>query len=145
MTDNDGYEYTDLPVAEIKASVEEWVERNQALSRSELNDVDRNFMQDVGQPARRQSELPDGHTVSKKNPHMRIASAEQFGIFAAQEDVALIELDPAIECGELFGYPVADGWAPFLLCVRGPPSEAHTQVQQALVTLDSVADGELII
>jgi hypothetical protein len=77
---------------------------------------------------------------------MRIASAEQFGILAAQEDVALIELDPAIDCGELFGYPAGDeGWAPFLLCVRGPPSEAHTRVQQTLVTLDSVADGELII
>ena len=144
MTEKDAS--TEVPIAEIEASVEEWVARNQALSRSELNDVDRNFMQTVGQPARRQSESPDGQKVSKKNPHMRIASAEQFGIFAAQEDVALIELDPTIECGELFGYPAGDaGWAPFLLCVQGPPSEAHTRVQQALVRIDSVTDGELVI
>jgi hypothetical protein len=144
MTDKDGYDK--IPVAEIKTSVSEWLDRNQALSRSEVNDVDRNFMQEVGQPARRPTELPDGTKASTKNPHMRIGSAESFGIFAAQEDVALIELDPAIECGELFGYPASDdGWAPLLLCVQGPPAEAHTRVQQALVTIESLADGELII
>ena len=140
----DGYD--EIPVAEIKENVAEWVERNQALSRSELNDVDRRFMQGVGQPARRPAELPDGTKASSKNPHMRVASAEAFGIFAAQEDVVLIELDSTIGCGELFGYPAGDaGWAPLLLCVQGPPAEGHPRVQQALVTIESLADGELII
>lgn len=144
MTTGDGYD--EVPVAEIKDSVQEWLTRNQALSRAELNSVDSKFMRTVGQPARRDSHMPDGSKVTKKNPHMRIASPEAFGVFAYEEDTVLIELDETIECGEMVGYPAGDsGWVPLLLCLEGPVSRAHDRMELTLSTIGPLADGDLAL
>jgi hypothetical protein len=41
-----GDRYDEVPVAEIKDGVQEWLTRNQALSRAELNTVDSKFHAD---------------------------------------------------------------------------------------------------
>jgi hypothetical protein len=141
-----GHRADDIPLADITAGVEEWLTRNEPLSRAELNTVESRFMRTVGEPARKDSQLPDDHEVTEKNPHMRIASPEAFGVFAAEEDTVLIELDETIDCGEMVGYPAGDsGWAPLLLCVQGPPSHAHDRMEQTLSTIEPLADGELAL
>lgn len=142
----DGHrEYDEVPVAEVTESVEDWCERNEPLSRAELNTVERTFMQTVGEPARSKRQV-DGGEVTEKNPHMRIAPPDAFGMFAHEADVVLVELDETIECGEMIGYPAGGGgWAPVLFCVEGPVSRARDRMEFTLVTLQGLADGEIII
>lgn len=81
-----------------------------------------------------------------KNPHMRVASATEFGVFAYEEDIVLIELDDTVECGEMVGYPAGDNrWAPVLICMNGPVARAQNRMEMVLVTLNSLADGELAL
>lgn len=140
----DGYD--EIPVAAVEEGVEDWLTRHQPLSRAELNTVERTFMRSVGDPARMETTLDDGGGVREKNPHMRVASAEAFGVFSYQQDVVLIELDTTAECGEMFGYPAGDdGWVPVLFCLEGPVSEARERMEFVLVTTQSFADGEVIL
>lgn len=141
-----GNGYDEIPIAKVKDRVQEWLTRNQALSRAELNTVESKFMRTVGEPARRDTQLPDGSEVTKKNPHMRIASPDAFGMFAYEEDTVLIELDEATDCGEMVGYPTGDsGWAPLLLCVQGPASRAHDRMEFVLSSIGPLADGDLAL
>jgi hypothetical protein len=90
--------------------------------------------------------LPDGSKATKKNPHMRVASPETFGIFAYEEDTVLIELDETIDCGEMIGYPAEDGgFVPVIFCVEGPVSRAHDRIEGCLTTIGPMADGDLAL
>ncbi len=141
-----GDDHDEIPVAEIQDSVEDWLTRNDPLSRADLNTVERKFMRTIGEPARRDSQLPDGTKVTKKNPHMRIASPDAFGVFAYEEDTVLIELDETIDCGEILGYPAGDDrFVPVILCVEGPASRAHDRIEGCLTTIGPLADGDLAI
>lgn len=138
-------EYDEVPVAVVKEGVEDWVARNEPLSRADLNSVEREFMQTVGEPARSKRSV-DGGEVAEKNPHMRIASPDAFGLFAHEADVVLVELDETIECGEIIGYPAGEArWAPVLFCLEGPVSRARDRMEFTLVTLQGLADGEIIL
>ena len=140
MTDN---EYDAIPVAEVETQVEEWTAHHDPLARADLNRVESRFMRSVGAPARMTTE--DGG-MTEKNPHMRVASAEEFGVFAYEEDVVLIELDETAECAEMVGYPVDENrWAPVMICLAGPVEEARERIKMALVTLNRLADGELAL
>ena len=77
---------------------------------------------------------------------MRVASPEEFGIFAYEADVVLIELDETVRCGEMIGYPAGNNrWAPILFCLDGPVSEARDRMQFVVTTTGSVADGDLVL
>lgn len=52
------------------------------------------------------SDLENIGGVTEKNPHMRVASPSEFGVFAYEADVVLIERDEDIACGEMIGYPI---------------------------------------
>lgn len=133
-------------IEELEQGVTEWLSNHEPLSRSGLQSVESTFMRTVGEPARMDRQLPEGSRATEKNPHMRVASPEEFGLFAYQEDVVLIELDETIECGEMVGYPAGqDGWAPVLICVDGPVPGARTRVQTALMTIQDVAEGDVIL
>jgi hypothetical protein len=82
-----------VPVAAIKEEVAEWMDRHEPLSRAALNTVDSRFMRTVGDPARMASDLENMGGVTEKNPHMRVASPSESGVFADEEDVVLLELD----------------------------------------------------
>lgn len=138
-------EYNSIPVAEVETQVEEWLAQHDPLARAELNRIESRFMRTVGAPARMTTEDEDWG-MTEKNPHMRVASAEEFGVFAYEEDVILVELDETTECGEMGGYPVGENrWAPVLICLAGPVEEARERVKMALVTLNRLADGELAL
>lgn len=146
MDGND--EYDSIPVAEVKESVEEWLTRNEPLSRADLNTVESTFMRTVGEPARMESSVEGVGGMTEKNPHMRVASADAFGLFAYEEDVVLIELDETIACGEIVGYPAGDNdnrWVPVLFCLEGPVSEARDRMEFLLMTTQSFADGDVIL
>lgn len=142
MADN---EYDAIPVAEVETQVEEWAAHHDPLARADLNRIESRFMRSVGAPARMTTEDEDWG-MTEKNPHMRVASAEEFGVFAYEEDVVLVELDGTAECGEMVGYPVGENrWAPVMICLTGPVDEARERIKMALVTLDGLADGELAL
>lgn len=142
MTDK---EYDAIPVAAVETQVEEWTAHHEPLARAELNRIESRFMRSVGAPARMTTEDERGG-MTEKNPHMRVASAEEFGVFAYEEDVVLIELDETAECGEMVGYPVAENrWAPVMICLAGPVDEARGRMEQALVTLGGLANSELAL
>ena len=142
MTDK-GYDA--IPVAEVETQVEEWAAHHDPLTRAALNRIESRFMRSVGAPARMTTEDEDWG-MAEKNPHMRVASAEEFGVFAYEEDVVLIELDETVECAEMVGYPVDENrWAPVMICLSGPVEEARERVKMALVTLNRLADGELAL
>lgn len=144
MSTRDGYDRA--PVAEIKEGVEDWLARNQPLSRAELNTVESRFMRTVGEPARMESHLDEVGGATEKNPHMRVASPGEFGRFAYEEDVVLIELDEMIECGEMIGYPAdANGWVPVLFCLDGPIPHARDRMEFVLMTTQTFAEGDVIL
>lgn len=144
MDERDGDDQ--VPVTEVKDGVEEWLARNQPLSRAKLNTVESRFMRTVGEPARMESHLDGVGGMTEKNPHMRVASPDEFGIFAYEEDVVLIELDETIACGEMIGYPAGDNrWVPVLFCLEGPVSEARDRMEFVLTTTQSIADGDFIL
>jgi hypothetical protein len=75
-----------------------------------------------------------------------VGSATELGVFAYNEDVVLIELDDTVECGEMVGYPAGDNrWVPVLICLNGPVPRARDRMETVLVTLNSLADGELAL
>lgn len=77
---------------------------------------------------------------------MRVASPDEFGLFAYEEDVVLIELDETSACGEMVGYPAAEHqWVPVLFCVDGPVHDARTRMERVLMTVQSFADGNVIL
>ena len=138
--------YDKIPVAEIKEGVSEWLARNEPLSRAELNTIESTFIRTVGEPARVEAALEGTGRTTVKNPHMRVASPEEFGIFAYEADVVLIELDETIECGEMIGFPAGDNrWAPVLFCMDGPVSEARDRMEFVVTTTGSFADGDLAL
>ena len=135
-----------IPVAEIEEAVADWMDRHDPLSRATLNTVDSRFMRTVGEPARMASELERMGEVTEKNPHLRVAPPSEFGVFAYEEDVVLIELDGDVECGELIGYPVGtQQWVPVLFCLSGPVEQARDRLEFVLVTVGQVTDGNLAL
>jgi hypothetical protein len=144
MAGRDGYDM--IPVAAIKEEVADWVDRHEPLSRAALNTIDSRFMRTVGEPARMSSELEGFGGMTEKNPHMRVATPSEFGVFAYEEDVVLIELDEDVACGELIGYPVkTQRWAPVLFCLSGPVDRARDRMEFVLVTVGQLTDGNLAL
>lgn len=144
MPTKDGYDR--VPVAEVKEGVKDWLARHQPLSRAELNTVESRFIRTVGEPARMESQLDGVGGTTEKNPHMRVASPEEFGMFAYEEDVVLIELDEIIECGEMIGYPGEDNrWVPVLFCLDGPIPQARDRMEFVLMTTQNFAEGDVIL
>jgi hypothetical protein len=144
MAGMDGYDM--VPVTELKEAVADWVDRHEPLSRAALNTVDSRFMRTVGEPARMSSDLENMGGVTEKNPHMRIATPREFGVFTYEEDVVLIELDEDVACGELIGYPVGtQRWVPVLFCCSGPVEQARDRMEFVLVTVGQLTDGNLAL
>ncbi|WP_152420525.1 hypothetical protein [Halococcus thailandensis] len=134
--------YDEIPVQSVEQDVTEWLDDHDPLARNGLNRVESRFLRTVGEPARMDVE---GY-ARLKNPHMRVASATEFGVFAYEEDVVLFELDETVECGEMVGYPAGDNrWVPILICQTGPVAQARDRMEMVLVTLNSLADGELAL
>lgn len=142
-----GTEYDTISADEVETQVAEWAAQHDPLARAELNRIESRFMRAVGAPARMTTEDKDEERgMTEKNPHMRIASGEEFGMFAYEEDVILIELDETVECGEMVGYPTGDNhWAPVMICLSGPIDQARERVKRALVTLGEPVNGELAL
>jgi hypothetical protein len=133
--------YDAVPVQELEAAVEEWRTTHDPLPRSDLQHVMSRFMRSVGEPARMDTEL-----AREKNPHMRRASAEALGIFAYEVDVALVELDDEVKCGEMIGYPAGDNrWVPLLICLPGPSSAARRRMEQVISVVQGMADGDIAL
>lgn len=144
MASIDGYDR--VPVAEIEAEVETWLERHDPYSKADLNAVDSRFMRSVGRPARMGTDFETTGGMTEKNPHMRVATPAEFGVFAYEEDTVLIELGEDVTCGELSGYPAGDHrWVPVLFCFDGPVERAREQMELVLVTLQGVTDGDLAL
>lgn len=136
----DGYDA--IPVQSVEQDIAEWLDEHDPLARNALNRVESRFLRTVGEPARMDVE---GY-ARLKNPHMRVGSATELGVFAYNEDVVLIELDDTVECGEMVGYPAGDNrWVPVLICLNGPVPRARDRMETVLVTLNSLADGELAL
>lgn len=142
MEGYDGYEgYDAVPVQEIEDEIEEWLERHDPLARNALNRILSRFMRTVGEPARMDTEL-----AREKNPHMRRASAEELGVFAYEEDVALVELDDDVDCGEMIGYPAGDErWVPLLICLQGPVPDARQRMELVITVIQGLADGDIAL
>ena len=134
--------YDAIPVQAVEQEVAEWLAEHEPLPRNALSRVESRFLRTVGEPARMDVEK----YARLKNPHMRVASATEFGVFAYKEDVVLIELDDRVECGEMVGYPANDSrWVPVLICMNGPVAQARDRMETVVVTLNSLADGELAL
>jgi hypothetical protein len=135
-----------VPVAAIEEEVADWVDRHDPLSRAALHTVDSRFMRTVGEPARMSSDVEDLGGVTEKNPHMRVASPSEFGVFAYEADVVLIECDEDVDCGELIGYPAgSQRWVPVLFCCSGPVERARARIKRVLVSVGQVTEGDLAL
>jgi hypothetical protein len=92
------------------------------------------------------SDLENMGGVTEKNPHMRVATPRESGVFADEEDVVLLERDEDVAWGELIGYPVGTHrWAPVLFCLGGPVEQARDRMKRVLVRVGQVTDGNLAL
>jgi hypothetical protein len=75
-----------------------------------------------------------------------VAPPSEFGVFASEEDVVLLELDEGVACGELIGYPVGtQRWVPVLFCLSGPVERACDRMEFVLVTVGQLTEGDLAL
>jgi hypothetical protein len=88
-----------VPVAAIGEEIANWMDQHEPLSRAALNTVDSRFMRTVGEPARMSSDLENMGGVTETNPQMRVATPREFGVFADEDDVVLLERDEDVRWG----------------------------------------------
>jgi len=95
----------------VKKRIGQWLHAHQPLPRAEFDDIQRQFISSVGDAAE--------HLGYGRNTRVRRTDAEVVGAFAAQTDVALLEVDESVTHAELFGVDVDGGYVPLLVTMHG--------------------------
>jgi|APHM01.1.fsa_nt_gi hypothetical protein len=98
----------------VVAAVREWCSRNEPLEKRAFDDLRSRFAREPGEPA-----VPNNDTGRPQCVHLREVDATELGVWVADADVALVDLDDNIRFADLHAVPVAEDESKYAPLVVG--------------------------